>query len=367
MRPISSALSSTARCRARITKWQNTVTNLEQVISSNGAQPINPANDPVVQGLTTQLNRAEGRSPGLQRVAVPALRRLRRPQGLRPARRGQQAALPGGREPDHDAHQRDQHPGADAAEQQRRGAADQAAASEGRAAQRPGPARRGARRGKLAAEQLPGHQLRHERAADPAGGARPAHCEGRLAQPGAMAVVPAIPGDRDPAGVGQADAAARLVRADPPGGGPAPAPPGQVDPAQQCGGDAPAGRSRGAIGTGPPAVRPGLRIRLGPVRQGHGQRRACPALPADRDPVHAAARARLRLERSAARARARRCRSMSPGPTGSRRSCATWRTPGRVPTWATVSAARSPTLTRRAALTRNGTPASSAGGTRSDM
>ena len=42
--------------QARITKWQNTVTNLEQVIASNGAQPINPASDPVVQGLTTQLN-----------------------------------------------------------------------------------------------------------------------------------------------------------------------------------------------------------------------------------------------------------------------------------------------------------------------
>ena len=42
--------------QARITKWQNTVTNLEQVIASNGAQPINPANDPVVQGFTTQLN-----------------------------------------------------------------------------------------------------------------------------------------------------------------------------------------------------------------------------------------------------------------------------------------------------------------------
>lgn len=42
--------------QARIAKWQNTVTNLEQVISSNGAEPINPASDPVVQGLTTQLN-----------------------------------------------------------------------------------------------------------------------------------------------------------------------------------------------------------------------------------------------------------------------------------------------------------------------
>lgn len=42
--------------QARITKWQNTVTNLQQVIGSNGAQPINPASDPVVQGLTTQLN-----------------------------------------------------------------------------------------------------------------------------------------------------------------------------------------------------------------------------------------------------------------------------------------------------------------------
>jgi hypothetical protein len=42
--------------QARITKWQNTVTNLEQVIASNGAQAINPTSDPVVQGLTTQLN-----------------------------------------------------------------------------------------------------------------------------------------------------------------------------------------------------------------------------------------------------------------------------------------------------------------------
>jgi hypothetical protein len=41
---------------ARVTKWQNTVNNLQQVIDSRGAQPINPANDPVVQGLTTQLN-----------------------------------------------------------------------------------------------------------------------------------------------------------------------------------------------------------------------------------------------------------------------------------------------------------------------
>jgi hypothetical protein len=40
--------------QARVTKWQATVTNLRHVIASNGAQPINPANDPVVQGLTTQ-------------------------------------------------------------------------------------------------------------------------------------------------------------------------------------------------------------------------------------------------------------------------------------------------------------------------
>jgi Domain of unknown function (DUF4407) len=39
----------------RVTKWQNTVTNLQKVINSHGAQPINPANDAVVQGLTTEL------------------------------------------------------------------------------------------------------------------------------------------------------------------------------------------------------------------------------------------------------------------------------------------------------------------------
>ncbi len=42
--------------QARVTKWQNTVNNLQQVIDSNGAKPINPASDPVVQGLTTQLD-----------------------------------------------------------------------------------------------------------------------------------------------------------------------------------------------------------------------------------------------------------------------------------------------------------------------
>ena len=138
--------------QGRITKWQNTVTNLEQVISSNGAQPINPANDPVVQGLTTQLNNE-------RKVAAQDYHAWQcqlyggcgAPKGSGPLAAGQQAALPGGREPDHDAHQRDQRPRADAAEQQRRGAADQAAAGEGRAAQRPGPARRGAGRGKLAA------------------------------------------------------------------------------------------------------------------------------------------------------------------------------------------------------------------------
>ena len=41
---------------AQVTKWQNTVSNLEKVIDSRGAAPINPANDPLVQGLTQQKN-----------------------------------------------------------------------------------------------------------------------------------------------------------------------------------------------------------------------------------------------------------------------------------------------------------------------
>jgi hypothetical protein len=41
--------------QARVNKWQSQVNNLQQVIDSNGAQPLNPANDPVVQGLTSQL------------------------------------------------------------------------------------------------------------------------------------------------------------------------------------------------------------------------------------------------------------------------------------------------------------------------
>jgi hypothetical protein len=42
--------------QARVAAAQGRVTNLEQVIDSGGAQAINPANDPVVQGLTTELN-----------------------------------------------------------------------------------------------------------------------------------------------------------------------------------------------------------------------------------------------------------------------------------------------------------------------
>jgi hypothetical protein len=42
--------------QARVTQWQDTVNNLQAVIVSKGAKPINPTSDPVVQGLTTQLN-----------------------------------------------------------------------------------------------------------------------------------------------------------------------------------------------------------------------------------------------------------------------------------------------------------------------
>jgi Domain of unknown function (DUF4407) len=40
---------------ARVAKWQTTVNDLQQVIDSHGQKPINPADDPVVQGLTAQL------------------------------------------------------------------------------------------------------------------------------------------------------------------------------------------------------------------------------------------------------------------------------------------------------------------------
>jgi hypothetical protein len=42
--------------QARVTQWQDTVNNLQAVIVSKGAKPINPTSDPVVQGLTTQLS-----------------------------------------------------------------------------------------------------------------------------------------------------------------------------------------------------------------------------------------------------------------------------------------------------------------------
>jgi hypothetical protein len=54
-------LSSTqhSSIQATITKWQKSVTNYEQVIDSRGSAPINPATDPEVQGLTTQLSTAQ--------------------------------------------------------------------------------------------------------------------------------------------------------------------------------------------------------------------------------------------------------------------------------------------------------------------
>lgn len=39
---------------AQVTNWTNTVNNLNGVIDSRGSKPINPASDPVVQGLTKQ-------------------------------------------------------------------------------------------------------------------------------------------------------------------------------------------------------------------------------------------------------------------------------------------------------------------------
>ena len=44
--------------QARINTWQATVTNLEQVITSDGARPLNPNSDPIVQGLNSQLTKA---------------------------------------------------------------------------------------------------------------------------------------------------------------------------------------------------------------------------------------------------------------------------------------------------------------------
>jgi hypothetical protein len=41
--------------QARVTQWQNEVNDLQQVIDSRGAKPLNPADDPIVAGLTSQL------------------------------------------------------------------------------------------------------------------------------------------------------------------------------------------------------------------------------------------------------------------------------------------------------------------------
>jgi len=44
--------------QGRITTWQNAVNNYETVIDSKGSAPINPATDPTVVGLTSQLKTA---------------------------------------------------------------------------------------------------------------------------------------------------------------------------------------------------------------------------------------------------------------------------------------------------------------------
>jgi hypothetical protein len=41
---------------ARVTQWQNTVSNLQKVIYSHGAVAINPASDPTIRGLNTELS-----------------------------------------------------------------------------------------------------------------------------------------------------------------------------------------------------------------------------------------------------------------------------------------------------------------------
>ena len=41
--------------QARVNTWQTQVTNLQAVITSNGAKPLNPESDPIIQGLNTQL------------------------------------------------------------------------------------------------------------------------------------------------------------------------------------------------------------------------------------------------------------------------------------------------------------------------
>jgi uncharacterized protein DUF4407 len=43
--------------QGRINTWQSTVNNLEQVITSNGAKPLNPDSDPIVQGLNSELSK----------------------------------------------------------------------------------------------------------------------------------------------------------------------------------------------------------------------------------------------------------------------------------------------------------------------
>lgn len=46
----------------QVARWQATVTNLNKVIDSGGLAPINPSNDPTVQGLTKQMNAAQAQA-----------------------------------------------------------------------------------------------------------------------------------------------------------------------------------------------------------------------------------------------------------------------------------------------------------------
>lgn len=201
--------------QARVNTAQAKVTNLEQVIDSRGAVAINPASDPVVQGLTSQLtNERKVAATDYHAWQCQLYGGCGAPRGSGPLAAASKARYDADETQISTLTSQIQARAAAAVHQHRLGG-EQAAAGQERAARRAGPAGGGAGRGGLAAQQLPGHEQRHQRAADPAQGARPAL--GRRLNPPARAppAVPAVPGHRGASGDGQAASATGKLRADP--------------------------------------------------------------------------------------------------------------------------------------------------------
>ena len=202
--------------QARVTQWQNTVNNLQAVIVSKGAKPINPASDPVVQGLTTQLdNERKTAASDYTAWQCQLYGGCGAPKGNGPLAQASQARY------ENDEAQITSLTNEITARERVLQASD-SSSQQSRLQQ--ATAALPAAQAQLAAAQAEENSLLNnfqatngarQRPADPAEGARPALGGQLHAADRAYPAVPAVPGHRDTSGDGEAAAAAGQLREDP--------------------------------------------------------------------------------------------------------------------------------------------------------